>query len=107
MISSKNPVKPLPNQKKQIIYMYKVDNKLYVDFNILLYLYGDESNPEFHRSNLYRYMRTKAKEKKIRSISIGNKKVFLWDDVLSDTLLLGNMSNINALTSLANALTEE
>lgn len=87
----------------QPIYFYLVNNKKYIDFHTLLYIYGEPDNELFERSNLWRYL----KRSKIRRVLIGNKMVYLLDDIFSDTELVDKMANINALTSLADTLTED
>jgi hypothetical protein len=62
---------------KLIYYVHK--NKKYLDFQTILKMYPSS------RSDLYRYLL----DSDIETIYFNNKKLYLWDDILKDSLLFG------------------
>lgn len=78
------------------IYFYLISNKKYIDFHMLLYIYSKPENILFERSNLWRYL----KKSKIKKMLIGNRKVYLLDDIFSDTELIDKMQNIAVLADV-------
>lgn len=87
---------------KQLIYFYLVNDKKYIDFQVLLMLYENpEGKPLHDRSTLYRYMSKNCKVNNkgggISTLMLGNKKLFLLEDIFDDVVLLGKMENITLL----------
>lgn len=80
----------------QPIYIIIFHGHKYIDFNTILYLINDSDKD--NRATLWRYLKS---NKKVRSVKIKNQKIYLLDDMLSDSYLIGKMQNIQAL---ANAL---
>lgn len=85
----------------QPVYLFLVNGKKYIDFKMLLLLYANPSkNPLYDRSTLYRYINNHIKKVNNKSgigtIMIGNKRLFLLDDIFSDIVLLERMQNITA-----------
>lgn len=87
---------------KQLIYFYILNGKRYIDFQVLLYLYEDPEQKRLHdRSTLYRYLeknrRKDHKKPGIETIYIGNKHLYLLQDIFDDVTLLGKMQNITVI----------
>ncbi|HOZ14231.1 MAG TPA: hypothetical protein PK784_05545 [Tenuifilaceae bacterium] len=81
---------------QQPIYIIIFNGHKYIDFNTILYLLS--SLDKDNRSTLWRYLKN---NRRIKSAKIKNQKIYLIDDLLSDSFLIGKMQNIQAL---ANAL---
>ena len=83
----------------QPIYIITLNNQRYIDFNTILNLLSSPDNQnKDNRATLWRYLKS---NKRIKSAKIKNQKIYLIDDLLSDSFLIGKMQNIQAL---ANAL---
>jgi len=83
----------------QPIYILIYKGHKYIDFNTILYLLNSPDNHnKDNRATLWRYLRS---NKRIKSAKIKNQKIYLLDDLLGDSFLVGKMQNIQGL---ANAL---
>ncbi|GEM_PF-2019818 len=81
----------------QPIYFILLKGEKFIDFNTALYLYSNPNKGmQSKRATLWRYLR---KNKKIKKIKIQNKVIYSFNDILDDTVLLGNMENITSLLS--------
>ena len=83
----------------QPFYFYLIENKKYIDFQTFLLIYSQPDNILFDRSNLWRYL----KNCKVTTKLIGNKKVYLLDDIFSDIYLIERMQNITVLAEALDA----
>jgi len=78
----------------QPVYIIILNGQRYIDFNTILYLLN--SSDKDNRATLWRYLRN---NKRIKSTVIKNQKIYLLDDLLSDSFLIGKMQNIQGLAS--------
>lgn len=86
---------------QQTIYIIIFQGHKYIDFNTILNLLSSPDNQnKDNRATLWRYLKS---NKKIRSAKIKNQRIYVLDDLLSDSILIGRMQNIQAL---ANALAD-
>lgn len=82
---------------QQTIYIIIFQGHKYIDFITLLSLLSSPDNQnKDNRATLWRYLRG---NKRIKSAKIKNQKIYLIDDLLSDSFLIGKMLNIEALAS--------
>ena len=78
----------------QPVYIIILNGQRYIDFNTILYLLN--SSDKDNRATLWRYLKN---NKRVRSTKIKNQRIYVIDDLLSDSVLIGKMQNIQALAS--------
>ncbi len=82
---------------QQTIYIIIFQGHKFIDFNTILNLLSSPDNQnKDNRATLWRYLKS---NKKIRSAKIKNQRIYELDDLLSDSILIGRMQNIQALAS--------
>jgi len=76
-------------------YIIYYKGQKYLDFHSLLVIYALPGRESAERSNLWRYL----KRSKIRSVRIKNQRIYSFDDIFSDTMLVGRLKNICAIST--------